>query len=309
MKKVMKKIVCFLLVAALFPVYRINAQTTQDPDNAVQISHNFDQSQGLLVFYADNRDFCDYYLYLSFVYAEGFEGIMSGALATTAVGPGRRQIKTYKVREGASRYSYNYRFAIYRGDSNKKPNIDFVYSLPTAASKAVTAIIMENPEGYQLTFDLPLDTVYACRGGVMCNDKLKDNTTKGHEYFDDNRNLSQITIYHNDGSFGEYIFKGKALIDPGQNIKMGTPIAVVEKTNKYLLYFSVYFLDKNKLQNLPNNNIGNKHTHFRPFFQTENEGKTRLQNGITYLCKYTDEMLMQDMSKREKKKFLKDKSK
>ena len=87
---------------------------------------------------------------------------------------------------------------------------------------------------------------------------------------------------------------------------MRTPIAVVEKTDKYLLLFSVYFLDKNKLKD---NNIGNKHTHFRPFFQTVNEGKTRLQNGITYLCECTDEMQMQEMSKREKKNFLKNKSK
>jgi hypothetical protein len=303
-RKIMKKIVYILLMTALFPVYQANAQMIQDPDNAIQLSHNFDQSQGWLVFYYENQDFCDYYLYISFIYAEGFEGMTSGTSVT--VGPRQRQNKTYKTKTGASRYSYNYRYAMYRGNINKKPNIDFVYSLPTAAPKAVTAMVMENPEGYQLAFDLPSDTVYACRGGVMCDDRLKDHTAKGYKYFNDNRNLSQITIYHNDGSFGEYVFKGKSLIYPGKNIKMGTPIAVVEKTDKYLLFFSTYFLDRNKLKD---NNTGNKHTHFRPFFQTSNEGKTRLQNGTTYLCEYTDEMLMQDMSKREKKKFLNDKSK
>jgi hypothetical protein len=111
-------------------------------------------------------------------------------------------------------------------------------------------------------------------------------------------------MYHSDGNFGEYVFKGKSLVYPGERIKMGSPIAVVESTDRNSFRFSVYFLDKNKLKD---NNIGNKHTHFRPFFLTVNEGKVRLENARTYHCKLTDEMLMQDMSKREKKNYLKNK--
>jgi hypothetical protein len=193
---------------------------------------------------------------------------------------------------------------MYRGDFRKKPDIDFIYSLPVAEKEAVTAWIAENKDGYQLSFDLTSDTVYACRAGVMCDDKLKDNTTKGHKYFNDNRSLSKITLYHSDGTFGEYVFKGKSLIYPGEKIKIGDPIAIIKRQERLL--FSVYFLDKNKLND---RNIGNKHTHLRPFFQTVNEGKTRMENNRTYLCEYTDEMLMQEMSKREKKVFLKNKSK
>ena len=296
----MKKHV-YLLTVMLFSVCQIFAQSWQNPDNAVQLSSDFDQSQGRLIFYADNRDFCDYYLNIRFVNTEGFEGVTYGTSTSITVAPGQRQILTYRVKTGATRYSYNYQYSMYRGDVRKKLNIDFIYSLPVAVKKGITAGIIENQEGYQLAFDLPSDTVYACRGGVMCDDNLKDNTAKGHMHFNDNRNLSQITVYHSDGSFGEYVFKGKSLIYPGEKIKMGSPIAVVEGT----LRFSVYFLDKNKLNDMK---IGNKHTHFRPFFQTVDEGKIRMENGKTYLCERTDEMLMQDMSKHEKKNFLKNKS-
>ena len=286
-----KLLICITI--ALCSVYQTNAQSRQDPNNAVQLSHDFDQHQGRLNFHSDNSDFCDYYLYITFVNSEGFEGMPTGTSVT--VGPGQRQIMTYRVRKDATRYSYNYRYVMYRGDYRKKTDIDFVYSLPVAAKEAVTAWITENPEGYQLSFDLSSDTVYACRSGVMCDDNLKDNTAKGHKQFNDNRNLSQITVYHSDGSFGEYIFKGKSLVYPGEKVKMGAPVAVIDRTVK--LRFAVYFLDKNKLKE----NIGNKHTHFRPFFQTVNEGKTRLENDRTYLCEYTDEMLGQDTGKRAKK--------
>ncbi|MDR2642730.1 MAG: hypothetical protein LBC74_08040 [Planctomycetaceae bacterium] len=135
----MKKIIYLLFATTLFPAYQSNAQTMQDPDNAVQLSHNFDHSQGRLFFYSDNRDFCDYYLYISFIYAEGFEGMPSGTSVT--VSPGRQQLMTYKVRAGASRYSYNYRYAMYRGSRSKKTNIDFAYSLPAAATTTIRAAL------------------------------------------------------------------------------------------------------------------------------------------------------------------------
>ena len=293
----MKKCI-FLLIALQFFVCRTMAQM-QDPNNAVQLSHDFDQAQGRLVFYSDNRDFCDYYVSIIFQNSEGFEGMSFESPVT--VGPGRRQIKTYKVKAGATRYSYNYRYMMYRGDFRKKTNIDFIYSLPVADQGMVMTRAIENQEGYQLGFEMLSDTVYACRSGVMCDDNLKDHTTKGHKQFDNDRHFSQITVYHSDGSFGEYVFKGKSLVYPGEKIKMGSPIALIDRTEK--LRFSVYFLDKNKLKE----NIGNKHTHFRPFFQTADKGKTRLENDKIYLCEFTDEMRMQEMSKREKNAFLKNK--
>ena len=289
----------YLLIVLPFFVYQTIAQI-QDPDLAIQLSYNFDQAQGRLIFYSDNRDFCDYYLSIFFLNSEGFEGMSFESPVT--VGHGRRQIKTYKVKAGATRYSYNYGYAMYRGGFRKKTTIDFIYSLPVAIKESVQAWIVENQEGYQLSFALPADTVYACRGGVMCDDNLKDNTAKGYKHFNDNRNMAQITVYHPDGSFGEYVFRGKSLVYPGEKIKMGSPIGLIDRTDR--LRFSVYFLDKNKLKD---KSIGNKHTHFRPFFQTVSEGKTRLENNTTYLCAFTDEMLMQDMSNREKKIFLKNK--
>jgi hypothetical protein len=288
----------------LFAISQLNAQSFQDLDNAVLLSDNFDESQGRLTFYADNKDFCDYYLAIFFLYSEGFQGMASGT--SVVVNHGQQQIRNYKVNEQATRYGYNYRYAMFRGNPNKKPNVEFAYSLPVADEETVFATTTENQEGYQLAFVLPVDTVYACRGGVICDDNLKDHTAKGYKSFSSSRGLSQITAYHADGTFGEYVFNGKSLVYPGDDIQMGTPIALIDNSlEKYSVRFSAYFLDKNKVKD---KNIGNKHTHFRPFFQTHDEGKVRLENGKTYICELTDEMLMQDMSKGEQKKFLKNRA-
>jgi hypothetical protein len=288
----MKKYVCALFII-LQSVYLANAQVPTI-NSAVQVSADFDRSRGQLTFSTYNIDFCDYYVRIFFLDVDGFEGISYNQVTSAIVGRGKRQIRIYRTKTGATRHTYRYNYKIYRGNSAKKPNTDFIYALPVTVGDTVTSKIVGYEGGYQVFFDLPTDTIYACRSGVMCDDNLSGYPV----------DMSQITLYHVDGSLSGYVFKGKPLAAPGQQIKMGTPIAVVERyLDKYSVCLSTYFLDKNKMAS----NFPRKYTHFLPFFQTANEGKAQLQNEKTYTCELTDEMRMQEMSKREKKKFLKNK--
>jgi hypothetical protein len=269
----------YLLIIILLSVYQLNAQVPP-LNNAVQVWPDFDQANGRLSFYSHNIDFCDYYVHISFVDFDGFEGMTSSGISAI-VSPGKRQFRTYRTRTGATNHRYRFYYNIYRGSSIKKPNTDFIYALPIVAGDMVTATVRggAEPESYQMVFELPSDTVYACRGGVMCDDNLKA-VYRSYSPTD----LSQITLYHDDKSFSGYIFKGKSLVAPGEKIKIGSPIAVVERdSDKYSVCFSTYFLDRNKLKN----NLPWKHTHFLPFFQTSNEGKTQLKNGEIYTCELT----------------------
>jgi hypothetical protein len=291
----MKKNIC-LLVIVLLSVYQANAQA-YDLNIAVAVAHDYNRDMGQLNISSWNKDFCDYYVHLDFINPEGFEGMSYGTWAI--VGPGRQQIRMYRAKTGFTpRYLYTY--VIYRGVI-KKPNFDFTYALPTPANEAVTVSTVGTLGAPNLTFNLSSDTVYACRGGVMCDDNLSDHSRRAFRRADQ----SQITLYHSDGSFGEYVFDGKALVAPGKRVKMGDPIAVVDK---YTVYFSVYFLDKNKLDD-PKPPLWIKHSYLQPFFQTSGKGKVHLENDKTYQCEYTDELLMQEMSKYAKKKYLKNKAK
>jgi hypothetical protein len=291
------KLLVFILS---FSVCSFNTRAQENHSNAVQISSNFDEKQGRLTFMANNRDFCDYHVRINFTNAQGFSGMPGGI--SVVVSPRERQIANYRVNEGATSISYNYRYTIFRGSIHKKPNIDFAYSLPVANNETVLARVVENREGYRLEFAFQTDTVFASRSGIVCNDELTDHTAKGHRGFNDSRTMSQITIYHTDGTFAEYVFRGKPLVYPGQNVEMGQTIAVLHQDmGRKALLLSAYFLDKNKVEKT---DVSNKHTHFRPFFQTVEKGKIRLENEGTYTAVFTNEMQMQDMSKRERRRYL-----
>lgn len=301
----MVKNIFLLTVCISLAIFHTNAQFYQQPvENAVQLSDKFSQTEGVLTFYGHNRDFCPYYLHVYFKDYHNFRG-MIGTRSIIA-GPGNQSLMSYSLSDKTKGFNYRYTYSMYRGDPKSKVNVDFAYALPTSNGASAMPRTTQNREGYQLSFEVVSDTVYACREGVMCNDDLSDHTAKGHKKFNGRHSMAQVTLYHKDGSFGEYVFKGKSLVYPGQQVKMGQPIGIIETIlDKYFINFAVYFLDKNKVED---NSVGNKHTHFRPFFQTGNAGKLRLEREQTYVCELTDEMLMQDMSKKEQKRFLKTKS-
>ena len=279
-----------LISFALFLCGHVYAQ--QAASNAVQITTEVDQAAEKVIFISDNSDFCDYVVYLE----------LGARRNLKTVRPGKGELHREKITQSMS-YS-GYKFAMYRGSIDKKPDIDFAYCLPIAKGNSLTMFANVFSDGYQMTFTFHSDTLYASRGGIVCNDVLTDFTAKGYQHFNDSRILKKITSYHNDGTFGEYVFMGQPLVFPGQRVVMGQPIAVLEKNRLNYVSFAVYFLDKKKVNN---QSTGNKHTHFRPFFQTNNEGKLRLEEDKIYFCELTTEMLMQDMSKRQRKMLSKNK--
>ena len=279
-----KLFICFAIC------YNTNLFAQQQISNAVEITTEVCHETEKLRFIGDNRDFCDYVVLINF----------AGQSRFINARPGKNELFNVKITPSMS-YG-GYRFAMYRGSVALKPNIDFAYYLPIAKGDSLVMNVNKFSNNYQMDFTLDSDTIYAIRGGIVCNDELTDFTEKGYEYFSSSRVVKHITIYHKDGTFGEYVFIGQPLVSSGYKVNMGQPVAVLGKNNRFSL--SLYFLDKNKIKNI---SIGNKHTHFRPFFQTQNEGKVRLDEDEIYYSELNNEMLMQDMSKREQKKLNKSK--
>ena len=296
----MKKLL-FLLLLSL-SVYSVSAQQFK---LAVQVKNEWEETNDgyVLEFTASNDDYCDYYFYMELGNVVAFRGARSPYF--TSVRPGSGSIMKLTPISQNALTSANYRFWVFRGNINSELNADFRYALPIKIGDSVRAFEKEN-SNYTLIFDLgntTTDTIYASRRGVVCNDILSDYSAKGHDGF--KGQAQQITVYHKDGSFGEYKGFTTPLVSPGSNVEMGTPIALVRKEgeNPKIVEFAVYFLDKNKVEN---KEIGDKHSHLRPFFHTP-QGDIRLENNISYVSERTDEMMIQDMSKREAKKYQKSK--
>ena len=199
--------------------------------------------------------------------------------------PGKTTVYTRKKSELESAYKYGKNYYLYRGRFPKKDfNPFFVYALPLKDGKNLKWKLDTKEPKRTLMFKTEYqDTVYACRRGIAC---VSGDTKKG------------ILIYHQDFSFAAYMNLSESFIVPGEEVMTGQPIGLASHESVSL---SVFFLDKNL--------FGEKYTvhpytHIMPVFRTD-KGDVRLEKGIDYKVVTDDDLIMSEMSKAEKKRFMK----
>lgn len=176
----MKTIILCLCFIGL-TVFRAESQTIQPIDDAIKLSDKFEREQGLLTLYADNRDFCPYFLNITFTDCLNFNG-MSG-VRSYIVTPGKNAFVSFSLSDKSKAYNYRYKFTMLRGNPDGKVDIDFAYALPTNVNGKIFALPIDVGNTYQILFELPTDTVYASRDGIMCNDEVSDHSFKGRKKF------------------------------------------------------------------------------------------------------------------------------
>lgn len=222
-----------------------------------------------------NEDHCDYYLYR-----------MSDRSYNLT--PGKNTI--FKIEKNASfdnpfqsASSYKY----YRGKFPVNFQINTPYALPvkdgqktgwqTDPRESVKTLNFRIKEG---------DLVYATRSGIACK------TT----------NPRQLLVYHADQTFAAYLVMSENFIQPGEEVKVGQPVG---KAGPSRVSISFFFLDENKFKG--GESSGYPYSHFIPVFRTT-EGDIKLKEKTIYQAVVDDELIMQDMSKRDKKKYMKQKN-
>ena len=286
-----------LLLTICLALYTVS--TMAQLNRAIDITGEWDKDK--LTQYASNVDYCPYYLVVNLKQVVGFSNIPGPTYTTTVMGQSKKTMYSLQVSGTMGYVNANVRYHCYRGDINSKVNVNFKYALPVKHGTPAK-IHLQNNNDYSIVFEMnsSVDTVYACRGGIVCDDDLFDTSNKGY------RKAAQIiTIYHNDGTMAEYKMFSRNLVYPGDVVNIGTPIAICEGSVK-TVSVGAYFLDKNKVKL---DGDGRKHSHFRPFYQVLNSGAVRLETGNSYTAEITEEMIMQDMSKGEQKKYLKNNQK
>jgi len=296
----MKKL--FFAFSALFALSLLQALSSAPPPNAaVELTSAWEGNN--LVYKTKNNDFCDYSIMVNLASTIGFDGPSSPY--TGIVGRGELKLFTLKW-DGSGTGSSGFTYWTARGNIYEKPNVGFVYALPVKQGDSVRVATKEGRD-YTLSFDLTnaSDTVYACRGGIVCDNSLADETSKGASKYD---RSDKITVYHKDGTMADYdIGKSfKSLVFPGNIVEMGDPIAVLKRTGATIKVISVgiYFLDRNKFNNTQ---TGSKYTGFVPVFHTT-AGDMKLAPKTIYAGEITDQVATGDMSKREKERYLKAKA-
>lgn len=222
-----------------------------------------------------NEDYCDYYLYR--INDRSYNLI-----------PGKNtvfRIEKNSQAENPFKSSSSYRY--YRGKFPKNFQIGTLYALPVKDGQKTGWQTDPREPVKTLNFRIKeSDTIYATRSGIAC-------TTA---------NTQQLLIYHPDQTFAAYLVMSENFIQPGEEVQVGQPIG---KAGPSRVSISFFFLDENKFKG--GESSGYPYSHFIPVFRTT-VGDTKLKEKTIYQAVVDDELIMQDMSKRDKKKYMKQKN-
>lgn len=219
-----------------------------------------------------NEDYCDYYLYRA---NDRSYNLSNGKNTIFKIEKNAQVDNPFK---SASSYTF------YRGKFPKDFNIQTPYALPVKNNQK-TAWKTDPREPFKtLNFHTKQgDTIYATRSGIACK------TT----------NPQQLLIYHPDQTFAAYLVMNENFIEPGEEVQVGQAIGKAGPTGAAISFF---FLDENKFKG--GLSSGYPYSHFIPVFRTT-EGDVKPEEKTIYQAVTDHDLIMQDMSKRDKKKYMK----
>jgi len=211
---------------------------------------------------------------------------------------------------------FSYKYYVYRGVANPNINEDYRYLIPVSNGKKVGVGKLnfqksdsEN-EPYGLVFKVSLgDTITASRGGLIKSivDVDVDNTDEINLSIKSNR----ITIQHEDGTLAHYsnFAVGSSLVEKGDFILAGDPIAKAGQGSSEggsSLYFHMTYMTLDVRDSRHHRSWSEWHFYKPKFITKEHEGE--LVPGVTYEALINSDLITQEMSKGEKKKYLKKKN-
>lgn len=204
-------------------------------------------------------------------------------------------------------FSFSYKFI--RGRLKPKVNSEVVYALPFDNSKKVKVeelsevgntftgkALPRNWRAYQ--FKSEADTVFAARRGVVV-DVVEGFGIDTASHFQRNRN--SLIVEHNDGTLAKYLGFAKNGVFPklGDKVEVDTALGTLrDGAVKGALHFMTYFLIGFEYEKEETAN-----EFITPVFATS-DGSMTLTPQKTYISDHSELLIMQEMSKRERKKYL-----
>ena len=272
--QVMSKRICMLMMGLLACAVTSSAQSMKNIFHVAyfNIEGKWEIENGLykcLNHYV--HDYCDYLVF----HEDG---------NTFKLHPGKNTIyKEDKNSELESQFKNPKSYRFYRGAFPVDFDIKFPYALPVKKGAKVRWLVDRRERVKTLNFKLsPGDTVYATRSGMAC--KAYDERI--------------LLTYHADRTFAAYVTMSKNFTVPGEPVSVGQPVGIAGPTGVSISFF---FLDKNKFEG--GDKMYYPYTHFMPVFRTS-EGDIAPKAGVEYTSGLDDDLMMKEMTKRERKKYL-----
>lgn len=279
-------------------------------------------------FYASSTTYAPVTLFLTFTKLEGTRkfGIEIPKAYILHYGENNLFTLAPDKEEGSVRFSYKTSWRT--GNMIQLPDTNFIYLPPVAAGKKVVANPMislkkflnkriKNDETQDEIRPIGLtikaqngDTIYAIRSGIV--GEVQDNSAsqgKGRAF---DRNENYVEIYHKDGSEAQYkLFQDHGIfVSEGDEIIAGQPIGIIggdnyEHGSHLRLILSGWFYP----QKGDSENKIHYHRVYRtfiPLFCIQDNKTCRPASLQSFVSVHPENIITQEMSKREKKRYLKE---
>ena len=311
--KLKKSVICLILLAIN------NYSFSQNQTITINRTLNKDKSINLNY---EKKIPGSYYLFLELsdvknCYTEVYRGVITGRSG---------KLLNIKPIDALQPIGYSYKFNTIMGIPNPKVDSLFQYVLPYKTGKKVKiyeagnigekyfgAEKPQNWKSYVINFE-SADTIFSMRKGIVVkiiNEYNDDPSIKKN--YTSKRN--SIIIEHEDGTFAAY--KGFQIntikVKLGQTVYPQTQLGLVQlfdKTaNNYRFDFSIYYLSN--YENIVNSekrtlkNHSNYYKYLTPRFLTK-DGLTTVESKKEYMASFDESILLQEMTRSEKKKYAKD---
>ncbi|NGY37027.1 peptidoglycan DD-metalloendopeptidase family protein [Flavobacterium sp. XN-5] len=218
---------------------------------------------------------------------------------------------------------YGYKTSYAFGNSEPKVDSLFQYLLPFKKGTQITIYESSNlnekyfgaekPESWKSysTNSKTVDSVFAMRKGIVVNlkNEFQNDTITKMLY---TSKTNSIQIEHEDGTYASYsgFKKDSFKVKLGDIVYPNTMLGTLANFNneKYILHFSIYYFDKNRMFESSKSLRASKtpHVYLTPYFYTA-AGAIKIipKNSFTADC--NESIIIKEMSKREIKQLLKNK--
>lgn len=281
-------------------------------ENNVTVNYSYNQEKEEYVFQAINLNSEHYTVIVLFDRIQNLTA-SSGIPFVKTIPLGTSRLFTLK-KTGSGTPDFSYKYYRFEGTANPKVK-EVIYTLPVSPGRqvqvrqvgSVKGLIGQESDEDHYVLGLNMmdgDTIVAARGGEV--ESIQGGSQTDTLTYSYTRSRNYIRIRHEDGTVARYVnFKNGSLqVELGDWVIPGTPLALATQTSQYgdaLVFFEVNYLDLNVQEGRPFREWS-RWRYIRPVFETK--GFTGvLEKDKNYTSILTDETVIQEMSKREKKKF------
>lgn len=230
------------------------------------------------------------------------------------------KVLTLKPKDPNQGIGFSYSFQYHRGKVLRRLKDNFVYLLPFEnniktkvqklgyLAKRLGKGAPDSWTAFQFRTEKE-EVVLAARKGLVVKvvDEFISDTTKNCCFKD---GVNEVLIEHKDGTLARYsgFKKGSIKVEEGQVVypqdKLGLSGRYDSDTD-HKLHFCLYYLSTPYIENLNTEaQKMNRFTYVNPCFHWKG-GESIILPGNDYVAETTKELVMQEFSRREKKKYLK----